>query len=250
MANKVSGVILDVDGTLVDSNEAHVGAWLEAFKREGFDFSPEQIRPLIGMGGDNLVETLTKLNPDDPKSKALSEAWKEVFQQQYLQDVQPFPRALDLLQKMKDAGLRLVIATSAKGEILEGLLAKLDAEGLIEDTTNADEAERSKPEPDLIEAALSKLGLEPREVAMLGDTPYDVQAASKAHVRTIALRCGGFSDDDLVGAVEIYDNPADLLENFDKSTLTHDQANETLNIDLDGTNETANLPKLPATHQS
>jgi phosphoglycolate phosphatase-like HAD superfamily hydrolase len=232
------------------AKEAHALAWAEAFKSEGFDVSIEKIRPLMGMGGDNLAQELVGLSPDDPKSKALSEAWKKIFQEKYLEGVQPFPKVRESFMRMKDAGLRVVIATSAKEEILEGLLGKLDINEFIEGSTNADEAERSKPEPDLVLVALNKLRLEPREVAMLGDTPYDVQAAAKAHVRTIALRSGGFSDDDLVGAIEIYDNPADLLEHFEQSTLAHEQANETLNIDLDGTNETANSPKLSATHQS
>jgi HAD superfamily hydrolase (TIGR01549 family) len=244
MANKVSGVILNMDGTLIDSNEAHVQAWLEAFQKEGFDVKAEQVRPLIGMGGDNLVQTLLGLNPDDPKSKALAETWKECFQQNYLDNVQPFPKVRELFQRMKDAGLRMVIATSAKADTLKGLLARLNVDEFIEGTTNADEAERSKPEPDLIQAALDKLGLEPREVAMIGDTPYDIQAASKAHVRTIALRSGGFSDEDLAGAVEIYDSPADLLQHFEQSTLAHEQPNETLNIELDGSNETARSQRL------
>jgi HAD superfamily hydrolase (TIGR01549 family) len=249
MANKVKGVIFNMDGTLIDSNEAHVQAWLEAFQKEGFEVRAEQVRPLIGMGGDNLVETLLGISPDDPKSKALSEAWKESFQQNYLANVQPFPKVRELFQHMKNVGLRMVIASSAKKDILEPLLEKLNVKEFIGGATSADDAERSKPEPDLIEAALDKLGLEPREVAMIGDTPYDVQAASKAHVRTIAFRSGGFSDEDLAGAVEIYDSPADLLQNFEKSTLAHDQANETLNIELDGTNETALSKRLEEERQ-
>lgn len=212
------GVILDMDGTLIDSNEAHAQAWVRALQEGGHDIPYEKVRPLIGMGGDNLLPELG-LDKESPDGERVSVRRGEIFKEQFLPDLQPFPRARDLLERMRARGLRLVVASSAKEEELEPMLARVGANGLIEGATSKDDAERSKPDPDTVAAALKSLNLPAQEVVMLGDSPYDIAAAAKAGVGVIALRCGGFSDEDLAGALALYDDPADLLEHYDASPL-------------------------------
>ena len=215
----VRGVLLDVDGTLVDSNDAHAHAWVKAFAENGIDVSFEDVRPLIGMGGDKLLDRLAGLQEDDPRAKRISTRRQEIFKEEFLPSLKPFPRARDLLTAMRSRGLRLVAASSAKKDELKGLLAVVGAEDLLQDQTSSDDAEQSKPDPDIIAAALEKIGLPAEEVVMLGDTPYDVEAAARAGVATIALLCGGWSREALEGALAVYADPADLLENYESSPL-------------------------------
>ena len=215
----VRGVLLDVDGTLVDSNDAHARAWVKAFTENGFEVAFEDVRPLIGMGGDKVLAKLAGLPEDDPKAEQISTRRREIFQEQFLPSLKPFPRARELLAAMRARGLRLVAASSAKKDELKGLLAVVGAEDLLEEQTSSDDAEQSKPDPDIVAAALEKIGLPAAEVLMLGDTPYDVEAAGRAKVATIALLCGGWSRGHLDGALAVYADPADLLEHYDSSPL-------------------------------
>jgi len=217
--NIIRGVLLDVDGTLVDSNDAHAHAWVKAFAEHGVNVAFEDVRPLIGMGGDKVLDRLAGLPEDDPKAKRISTRRREIFQEQFLPSLKPFPRARELLSAMRARGLRLVAASSAKKDELKGLLAVVGAEDLLQDQTSSDDAEQSKPDPDIVAAALEKIGLPATEEDMLGDTPYDVEAAGRAKVATIALLCGGWRREDLAGALAVYADPADLLENFDSSPL-------------------------------
>lgn len=213
----VRGVILDVDGTLVDSNDAHAFAWVEAFKEQGYDVPFEKVRRLIGMGSDNLLPAAAGLDKHQEPGKTIARRWGEIFESEYLPKLQAFPQTRELLQKMRYTGLTLVVASSAKQNHLKGLLQLVGAEDLIDDKTSSDDADRSKPEPDIIASALEKLGLAADEVLMLGDTPYDIEAANKIGVQVVAMRCGGFSDDDLKGAVAIYDSPAQILLEYASS---------------------------------
>jgi HAD superfamily hydrolase (TIGR01549 family) len=215
----LKGIILDVDGTLVDSNEAHVQAWVKALKRGGYDVPAERIRPLIGMGSDNLLPTLISIEKDTPEGEKLSEYWKEIFESEYLPSLKAFPKTKELLKRLKADGFKLAVASSAEKEMLKRLLEIAGADKLIEDETSADDAENSKPDPDIVQAALDKLALKSEQVVMLGDTPYDIEAATKIGVNVIALRCGGWNDDGLKGAIAIYDDPADLLAHLDDSPL-------------------------------
>jgi HAD superfamily hydrolase (TIGR01509 family) len=217
---KIKGVILDVDGTLVDSNDAHIRSWLEALSRHGYNCTYEEIRRLIGMGSDNLLPTAIDVEKDTPEGKRLSDTWSEVFERDYLPNIKAFPRTRDLLLALKARGLKLVVASSAQEDMLDKLLDIAGVKDLLEESTSADDAENSKPDPDIVEAALGKIGLGPNEVLMLGDTPYDIQAARKLGIGTIGLRCGGWDDKGLQGAVAVYDDPADLLARLDDSPLT------------------------------
>ncbi|MDQ5824819.1 MAG: HAD family hydrolase [Chloroflexota bacterium] len=216
---KIRGAILDVDGTLVDSNDAHIRSWQRALSQNGYDCTYEEIRRLIGMGSDNLLPNAVGVEKDTPEGKRLSDAWSEIFERDYLPGLKAFPRTREMLLALKGHGLKLVAASSAKGDMLEELLEIAGATDLLEDSTSADDAENSKPAPDIVEAALKKVGLEAGEVLMLGDTPYDIEAARKLGIGTIGLRCGGWDDEGLKGAVAIYDDPADLLAHLEDSPL-------------------------------
>ncbi len=215
MQPNYKAVLLDIDGTLIDSNEQHADSWVEVFKEYGYDVPREEIRSLIGMGGDNLIKEVAGLDKDDSKSKAITEARGKLLKAKYLPVVQPFPGAHDLLQRFKDAKIVTVLATSSKQDETEILVDKLQAKDLVDEGATGSDAENSKPDPDIIIAALEKSKMQPGDVVMLGDAPYDIQAAAKAGVKVIALRSGGFSDHDLKGAIAIYNDPADLLAHFD-----------------------------------
>lgn len=212
------GVILDVDGTLVDSNESHVEVWTRAFSEHGFDVPAAKVRRLIGMGGDNLVPAATGLEDEDPRSKSLRDRHGELFKET-LPGLRPFPRVRELLQRMKDDGLELVVATSSNPDQMKALLEIAGVADLLEDATSKGDAESSKPDPGIVEAALDRLGFAAEEVVMLGDTPYDIEAAGKLGIRTLAVRSGGFTDGDLAGALALYDDAADLLAKYDSSPL-------------------------------
>jgi HAD superfamily hydrolase (TIGR01509 family) len=217
----LQGVILDVDGTLVLSNDAHAQAWVDAFAAYGYDVPFEKVRPLIGMGGDQVIpKVMPGLTKDEGDGKAISEKRKQQIVNVYGPKLRPANGTRQLLLKMKDAGLKLIVASSATSQEMEVLLKAAQVDDLLEETTTSSDAEASKPEPDIVEAALSKLQMQPDRVLMLGDTPYDIQSANAAGVDVIAVRCGGFDDAQLAGAIAIYNDPADLLANYANSPLS------------------------------
>lgn len=213
------GILLDLDGTLVDSNDAHARAWHRAFTENGQDIPYEEIRRRIGMGGDNLIPSLLGVEKESELGSRISERRGEIFRNELLPHLRPFPGVRPLLERMRDAGLRLVVATSSPEEEMKPLIEIAGIRDLLEERTSADDADSSKPDPDIIHAALDRLGLPAEAAVMLGDTPYDIAAAGEAGVGVIAFRCGGFPDEDLVGALGIYDGPADLLERWEESPL-------------------------------
>jgi HAD superfamily hydrolase (TIGR01509 family) len=211
---KIRGVILDVDGTLVDSNDAHARAWVEAFAENGVKVEFEKTRRLIGMGGDKLMPEVSGIEEESEPGEKISKRRGEIFKEKYLPKVRAFPKTRELLLRLKEDGLKLAVASSAKEDELKPLLKIAGAIDLIEEKTSSDDAENSKPDPDIIKAALEGLGFRPEEVFMLGDTPYDIEAAGRAGVKVIALRSGGWDDEALRGAAAIYDDPADLYEKW------------------------------------
>lgn len=215
----VRGVIFDVDGTLVDSNDMHARAWEEAFREAGYPAPFEKIRSLIGMGGDKLVPTLMGWSADHPRVEEVGRRRVEIFRERYLPLIKPFPRTRELLLALRESGLKLAVASSAEKEELEPLLERAGAADLIEHKASSDDADGSKPDPDIVHAALRRLGLPRSDVVMIGDTPYDVEAATRAGLAIIAFRSGGWHDEALAGAREIYDGPADLLAHLPESML-------------------------------
>jgi len=217
----ITAVLFDIDGTLVDSNDHHVLAWKEAFAGIGARFDRQVIHDQIGKGTDMLVPTLLP-DLDEEAQERLGKAHGDAFKARYLAEVKPFPDARDLLVRTHAAGLRVVLASSASKDELDHYLDLLDARELVSETTSADDVERTKPAPDIFATALDKIGSPPAdEVIVIGDTPYDVEAAGKCGVAAIAVRSGGFGDDVLTqaGAVAIHDDVAALLRDYDRSPL-------------------------------
>jgi HAD superfamily hydrolase (TIGR01509 family) len=213
------GVIFDIDGTLVDSNDAHANAWVDTFAEAGYDVPFDVVRPLIGMGGDKLLPKTIGLKHDSKEGKALGSRRSEVFREKYLPGLRALSGSRALVERVRRDGLKPVVATSAKEEEVKGLLKAAEVADLMEEKATASDAKRSKPDPDIVEAAIEQSEIAPAELVMIGDTPYDVEAATRAGVRIIGFRSGGWKDADLAGAVEIYDGPAHLLATYTTSLL-------------------------------
>jgi HAD superfamily hydrolase (TIGR01509 family) len=216
MQSSLKAVLLDIDGTLVDSNDAHAAAWVRAFTEYCVAVGPAHVRRCIGMGGDKLMPVVSGLSEDSPEGERISKRRGEIFLQHHLPRLQPFPRAGELVAALKARGLTAVAASSAQKDELRKLLRVADALSLLDAYTSSDDAEESKPNPDIVQAALKQAGAKPNQAFMIGDTPYDVDAAGRAGVASIAFRCGGWGDADLAGASQIYDGPWDLLARLDE----------------------------------
>jgi len=208
----VSAIVFDVDGTLIDSNPAHAEAWALALSEYGSPHEPDHIRPLIGMGSDKLLPMVARLEVESPQGKAILARKKTLFYER-LPRLQPTRGARALLTFLREQGKTLVVATSADEEEMHAILEQAGVADLIPRRTSSDDADRSKPDPDIVRAALALASTPPAAAVMIGDTPYDIEAARRAGVDCIALRCGGWWPDlDLGGAIAIADDPQGLLE--------------------------------------
>ena len=211
-------VLLDIDGTLIDSNDAHARAWVASLAESGYAVTFERVRPLVGKGGDKILPELVGLDPGSPEAKRMAERRGEIFRRQELPHLHATRGARDLLLRLRDDHYELSVATSAKADDVTATLEQAGVADLIDTATSSDDAERSKPDPDIVRAALQRSRRPASHAIMLGDTPYDIEAATRARVRIVALRCGGWwSDEALRGAAEIYDDPAALLARYDDS---------------------------------
>jgi HAD superfamily hydrolase (TIGR01549 family) len=218
----IKTVIFDIDGTLVDSVDAHALAWQESFKYFGKDIPHEQVRAQIGKGGDMLLPVFFSKQELEAFGEELSDYRKQHFRHNYLPELKPFPMVRELFQRVREDGKRIVLASSANEDDVQALKHIANIEDLTDETISADDADRSKPAPDIYEAALKKAGnVEEHEVINIGDTPYDAIAANKANIRTIGVLSGGFPESELVssGCIEIYRDPADLLMRYESSAL-------------------------------
>jgi len=218
----IKAVIFDVDGTLVDSNDLHVEAWQVAFKGCGKEVTYEELHEQMGKGGDQLMPVFCSREELDKFGEELERSRAELFATDYLPRVRPFPKVRELFERIKADGPAIALASSAREEELEQHKRNLRIEDLLEAATSADDAERSKPHPDIFQAALAGIkGVAPAEAVVVGDTPYDALAAAKAGMRTIGLLSGGFTAEALraAGAGEIYEDVADLLERYEESLL-------------------------------
>lgn len=203
-------MLLDIDGTLLDSNDAHARSWVEIFQRHGFAIPFERVRPLIGEGGDKLLPQLTGVDAESTRGKALADERRALFLEKYLPSLRPTPGARKLVEALNARGVRVVIATSSNEKELRPLLKQAGVADLVRRATSSDDG-ASKPDPDILRAALAEAKVPAGEAVMVGDTPYDVEAARRSGVRAIALRCGGGWDDAaLAGAAAIYDHPGEL----------------------------------------
>ena len=214
-------ILLDIDGTLVDSNDAHVDAWQRAFAAEGHSFSRSEIHEQIGKGGDNLVPSLLP-DADATTIARLSHAESEIYKSEFLKRVEPFDGARDVLRRLAARGHTLVLASSASREEVDHYVQLLDADGLLSGTTSKDDVESSKPCPDIFEGALALTGAAASNAVVIGDTPYDIEAARRTGLGTIALLSGGFAAEKLSAfkPLAIYPHVLDLEQDYDRSPLS------------------------------
>jgi HAD superfamily hydrolase (TIGR01549 family) len=218
----IKAVIFDIDGTLVDSVDMHANAWQETFRHFGKEIPYEKVRHQIGKGGDQLMPVFFSKEELDKFGEEMEKYRGELYKREYLPKVRAFPHVRELFLKIKNDGLRLALASSAKEDELGAYKKIARIEDLVEEETSADDADKSKPHPDIFEAALERLGsVEPHEAIVVGDTPYDAEAAGKIRLRTIGVLCGGFPEAELraAGCVQIYQGPADLLTRYNESII-------------------------------
>ncbi|WP_164549766.1 HAD family hydrolase [Altericroceibacterium xinjiangense] len=218
----IKAVFFDIDGTLVDSNDYHVTAWEEAFARSGSTVARHEIHGQIGKGADMLIPALLP-DADDETRHQLAQAHGTIFKSAFLERVEPFPSARDLLLRTQESGLQVVLASSASQGELDHYLQLLDAQSIVTATTCADDVEHTKPDPDIFASALSKLpGVEASEVIVIGDTPYDIEAARRCGMAAVGLRSGKFPDQSLWEAnpVALYDDVAAILADFANSPIS------------------------------
>ena len=214
----IRGVLCDIDGTLIDSNDALAQAYARAFAESGKDIPASQVKPLIGKGGDKLIPELGGFQEDSDAFKTVSRRRKEIYLQEYVPQLRATPGAKAFLERLKAQNIQIVAATSG-AEDAEASLKHVGLDGYFDQKATSKDAARSKPDPDIIEAALKKAGLRAEEAVMIGDTPYDIEAAGKAHVAAIALLTGGWKREDLAQAAAVYASPQDLLVHFEQSLL-------------------------------
>lgn len=217
-----TAVLFDVDGTLVDTVEFHARAWVETLRHFGVEADIRDIRLQIGKGGDQLLPGLVPSDMLEEKGKEMESFRAELFKREYMPQVRAFPGVRALFERIRSAGQKIVLASSGEAEEVEEYKRIADIADLIDATTTSADAERSKPFPDIFEAAFERLGLESRADAMVvGDTPYDAEAARSAGLAALGVLCGGFTEASLrqAGCIAIYRDPRHLLEAYEASPL-------------------------------
>src|ERR687897_2949234 len=218
----MKAVIFDVDGTLIDSVDAHAKAWQEALGDFGFQVPFDEVRAQIGKGGDQLMPVFVPREELERIGEALEAHRGEIFKARYLPTLRPFPSVRELVQRVIASGGSVALASSAKADEVDTYKRIARIEDLISKETSSDDVERSKPHPDIFQAALARLeGVLPSEAIVVGDTPYDAEAAGKAGLAIVGVRCGGFPESDprAAGCMAIFQDPADLLARFEQSPL-------------------------------
>jgi len=218
----VKAVIFDIDGTLVDTVDMHAEAWQRAFAEFGKQVDFVDIRSQIGKGGDQMLPVF--FNDDELREigEKLEKRRGDIYKEEFMPRAKPFPEVRELFERIRQEGKRIALASSAPQDELQYYKKLCNIADLLEEETSADDAEHSKPEPDIFEAAIQKLGdVEPGECMVVGDSPYDAEGAARAGMQTIGLLSGGFSNESLVGAgcIEIYRDPAQLLTAYDSSAI-------------------------------
>ena len=218
----IEAVIFDIDGTLIDSVDLHARAWQDALAHYGHRVPYEELRRQIGKGGDQLMPVFVPAEELAKIEKELEKFRGDLFKRNYLARVRPFTDVPELFRHIRDDGKRIALASSAKKDELKTYKTLAGIDGLVEEETSSDDADRSKPHPDIFEAALERLGKpDPARVMVVGDTPYDVEAATKAGLRTLGVTCGGWTEAELrkAGAHAVFRSPADLLAKYEESPI-------------------------------
>ncbi|MBA3395280.1 MAG: HAD family hydrolase [Deltaproteobacteria bacterium] len=217
---RYAAVLLDVDGTLVDSNDAHAHAWAETFAELDHAVDYSRLRRMIGLGGDRMIESVVgHLDLGHKKLEKIGKRRTEIFRENWLSKVRPLVGARALVLRLRAEGYQYAIASAARADELVPLLELADIADLCERQTTSSDVPASKPDPAAIEAALNCVSVDRTRVVMIGDTPYDIEACSGANVDIIAVTSGGWSHDSLAGAVAVFAGPADLLARWSASPL-------------------------------
>jgi HAD superfamily hydrolase (TIGR01509 family) len=217
----IRAVIFDVDGTLVDSVDLHAQAWQETFRHFGKEIPFQEVRAQIGKGADQLLPVFFSEAEREEHGKSMEEYRKRLFQKEYLPRVKGFPKVRELFLHLQSCGKQIALASSASGGELKAYKTAADIVDLsLGAETSKDDAKDSKPHPDIFEAALEKLN-HPRadETIVVGDTPHDIEAATRIGLSVVAVRCGGFPEETLRRAIAIYQDPADILLHYSDSPL-------------------------------
>ncbi|HEV2646729.1 MAG TPA: HAD family hydrolase [Acidobacteriaceae bacterium] len=227
----IKAVLCDIDGTLVQSNWLHAAAWRDAFAAIDIPLDLEDVRRQIGKGGNELIPVFVPWWKRKYVAEPLKAYREYLFRADYMAQVKPFPAVRDLMLRMKQAGIHVSLATSAHQRELEDYKLLAHIEDLIEESSSSDDADRAKPHPDIFQATLKKLGIQPAEALALGDTPYDAEAAGKAQVWTVGVTTGGWTEKELLnaGCIEVWRDVADLLANFDQSAFLRGRSNREVN---------------------
>ena len=218
----IRAVIFDVDGTLVDTNDLHTASWVEAFRRFGHEIAFETVRRQMGKGGDQLIPAVLPRDVAERQGEEIKAYRGDLFMRDFLPRARAFPEVPALLRRVRAAGQRIVLASSSKADEVERYKEIAGIADLIDDATTADDAERSKPSPDIFQAALERIApIPPDDAMVVGDSPFDAEAAAKVRLRAVGLLCGGFPENELrkAGFVAAYRDPADLLANYARSPL-------------------------------
>ena len=222
LPSMTKAAIFDVDGTLVNSVDLHAAAWQRALAKFGHRVSFIDVRAQIGKGGDKLLPVFLSEAEQDTHGKEIEAYRSDLFKQEYLPLVRPFSAVPELMHRIRDAGIKIAVASSAKQDELDGYLVIAGISDLVDAKTSSDDAGGSKPDPDIFQAALAKLGIAPSGAIAIGDTPYDAIAAGRAGIACVGVLSGGFTEADLrkAGCIEAYPGPAAILACFDDSPLT------------------------------
>lgn len=220
MSDAKSGVLFDVDGTLVDTTFLHAVCWGESFRQHGHDVPMSDIHHAVGMSSDKLLSYCLGDDRDSGNDDALVDTHLALYKQWWGR-LRPLPGAAELLRGCSARGLQVVLASSASDEELSALKSVLDADDAIDAATSSSDAESGKPAPDILQAALDESGLAADHVVFVGDAVWDARAAEHAGVTFVGVTCGGTPAADLreAGAVEVWDDCAQLLANLDKSAI-------------------------------
>jgi HAD superfamily hydrolase (TIGR01509 family) len=218
----IKAAIFDIDGTLIDTVDLHAEAWVEALKHFGYEVAFQDMRSQIGKGGDQILHGLLPPDIIEQKGEEIQDFRSDLFKREYLHKARAFPAVRELFGRIRESGQRAVLASSGNADEVEKYKNIAGIADLIDSATSSDDAERSKPFPDIFQAALGKLRtVSPDEAVVIGDTPYDAEAARKAKVKSIGVLSGGFSEQALrdAGCIAVYRDVQDLLQHYDSSPL-------------------------------
>lgn len=220
--NKIKAVIFDIDGTLIDSVDAHALAWQKAFEKFGKKIMFYELRRQVGKGGDQFLPVFLTQKEIKQFGKDVEELRGEIFKKEYLPEIKPFPKVRELFKKIKSDGKSIALASSSNEEEVKSYKKIARVEDLVDEQTSADDAKKSKPYPDIFQAVLKTLeGVTAEEAIIVGDTAYDAEAASGAGIKAIGVLTGGWTQTELIktGCIEVFRNTSDILKNYNNSGL-------------------------------